>query len=300
VQIILVSSRLGTAKTIHIGGRHIVAVFALFLTSVFFGSAILSWLSIQLRLPVVQELVLSMQHREAQQTEAFVKGNLQALAARLGELQAQMVQLDGLGQRLSERTGLPGLKPANAEPQGGPYVPAPLSESTLRGEIDRLAAQIQDRSEMLSAAENRMREKMVRKEFLPTTLPVAGARLGSSFGRRLDPFGRGNAMHEGLDFVAPMGTPILAAAGGVVVNASYHPEFGNLVEINHGGELISRYAHLSSIDVTVGMAVRRGQPVGRLGTTGRSTGPHLHFEVKENGVALNPALFLGSQLARAR
>ena len=82
-----------------------------------------------------------------------------------------------------------------------------------------------------------------------------------------------------------------------MVNASYHPEFGNLVEVNHGGELITRYAHLSSMSVQVGTPVRRGQQLGTLGTTGRSTGPHLHFEVKENGSALDPAVFLGTLLA---
>lgn len=302
MQIILVSSRFATAKTITIGVRHIVAVFAIFLTAVFFGSAILSWLSIQLRLPLVQELVLSMQQREAHQAEQFVKDNLQAMAAKVGELQAQMVQLDGLGRRLSEKTGaMPPLRKggaAQAEPQGGPFIPAPLSEDALREEIDRLALEIQEKSRSLAAVESKMRETMVRREFLPTTLPVAGgARLGSAFGPRLDPFGRGRASHEGLDFVAPHGTPVLAAAGGVVVNASYHPEFGNLVEINHGGELITRYAHLASMDVEVGGAVRRGQKVGALGTTGRSTGPHLHFEVKENGLPLDPAVFLGRHLA---
>ncbi|MCX8146248.1 MAG: M23 family metallopeptidase [Azovibrio sp.] len=302
MQIILVSSRLATAKTFTIGTRHIVAAFALFLLSVFFGSAILSWLSIQWRLPLVQELVVSMQQREAHQAEQFVRDNLQSMAARLGELQAQMVQLDGLGRRLAERLGgVPSGKKGSAaalEPQGGPFVPAPLSEAALREEIERLAAQIEEKSQSLAAVENRLRENMVRREFLPTTLPVAGgARLGSPFGPRLDPFGRGRASHEGLDFVAPYGTPVLAAAGGVVVNAAYHPEFGNLVEVNHGGELITRYAHLATMDVEVGQAVRRGQRLGSLGNTGRSTGPHLHFEVKENGVPLDPALFLGQQLA---
>jgi len=302
VQIILVSSRFATAKTFTIGVKHIVAVFVFFLTSVFFGSAILSWLSFQLRLPLVQELVLSMQQREAHQAEQFVRDNLQAMATRLGELQAQMVQLDGLGRRLSEKVGtvVPVKKgAAAAEPQGGPFVPAPLSEAALRDEIERLAREIEEKSKSLAAVENSLRENMVRREFLPTTLPVAGgARLGSPFGPRLDPFGRGRASHEGLDFVAPHGTPVLAAAGGVVVNASYHPEFGNLVEINHGGELITRYAHLASMEVEVGQAVRRGQKLGGLGNTGRSTGPHLHFEVKENGVPLDPALFLGRHLAR--
>lgn len=305
MQIILVSSRLAAARTIHIKKRHIVAAFAAFFVAIFLGAAALSWISIQWRLPMIQDVLLSMQQREAHQTERFVTGNLQALAARLGELQAQMIRLDGLGERLSEKTGMkPGLPKGSAqqvEPQGGPFVPAPLTEASLREEIDRLAAQIQDKSIALNAVDAKVRESMIRREFLPTTLPVeGGARLGSSFGPRLDPMGRGRAMHEGLDFVAPHGTPILAAAGGVVVNAAYHPEFGNLVEINHGGEVITRYAHMASMTVAVGTAVRKGQQLGTLGTTGRSTGPHLHFEVKENGVPLDPAVFLSTQLAKGR
>lgn len=302
MQIILVSSHFTTAKTITIGIRHIVAVFAIFLAAVFFGSAILSWLSIQWRLPLVQELVFSMQQRETQQAEKFVKDNLQVMATRVGELQAQMVQLDGLGKRLSEKSGAVVPKKdaaARVEPQGGPFVPAPLSEDSLKEEIERLASQIQDKSMALAAAETKMRETMVRREFLPTTLPIAGeAHLGSAFGPRLDPFGRGRAIHEGLDFVGAHGTAILAAAGGIVVNAAYHPEFGNLIEVNHGGELITRYAHLSTMLVEVGSVVRRGQQIGTLGTTGRSTGPHLHFEVKENGLPLNPSAFLGTHLAK--
>ncbi|MGB4468244.1 MAG: M23 family metallopeptidase [Azovibrio sp.] len=303
MQIILVSSHFTTAKTITIRIQHIVAVFVIFLAAVCFGSAILSWLTIQLRLPLVQELVLSMQRQEAHQAERFVKDNLQVMATRLGEMQARMVQLDGLGRRLAEKAGTGGpLRRGTAapdEPQGGPFIPAPLSEAALSQEIDRLAQDIEAKSKSLAAVENSLRENMVRREFLPTTLPVlGGARLGSPFGLRLDPFGRGRAIHEGLDFVAPPGTPVVAAAGGVVVNAAYHPEFGNLVEINHGGELMTRYAHLASMAVEVGSVVRRGQRLGALGSTGRSTGPHLHFEVKENGHPIDPAVFLERRLAR--
>jgi murein DD-endopeptidase MepM/ murein hydrolase activator NlpD len=306
VQIILVSSRFRTAKTITLRPSHLLAAGGLFLLTVLFGSACLSWLSIHWRLPIVQDLVHSMQQREAAEAGRFVQENLQAMAARLGELQAQMVQLDGLGQRLDEKAGLLGNKarPAGgrvpAEPQGGPFVPAPLDAASLDSEMEQLAARMESRAVSLSALEARLRERQLRRESLPTTLPVAGgAHLGSPFGVRSDPFGRGRAIHEGLDFVAPPGTSILAAADGVVVNAAYHPEFGNLVEISHGGELITRYAHLASMVVEVGNSVRRGQKIGTLGTTGRSTGPHLHFEVKANGAAIDPAGFFGSQLARA-
>jgi murein DD-endopeptidase MepM/ murein hydrolase activator NlpD len=301
VQIILVSSRFSLAKSVDVNMRHIVAALGVFLLAVLCGSSALSWLAVHLRLPMVQAQIEAMQTREMQDKEAKAKSNLQALAARVGELQARMVQLDGLGQHLSSRTGLepPARGPENAN-EGGPFVPMPLDEKKLTEEIDALSQRIETQAERFNNMESLLRAAMVRRAFLPTTMPVAGpSRLGSPFGIRNDPFGRGMALHEGLDFVAPYGAPVLAAAGGVVVNASYHHEFGNLVEINHGGELITRYAHMSAIKVTVGMTVRRGQQVGELGSTGRSTGPHLHFEVRKNGSPLNPSDFLASSsLAR--
>jgi len=123
-------------------------------------------------------------------------------------------------------------------------------------------------------------------------MPVKEAALGSSFGYRSDPIAGLRAMHEGLDFTADVGTPVVSAADGVILSTGYHPDFGNLVEIDHGDGLISRYAHLSRIDAKAGALVKRGTLIGAIGTTGRSTGPHLHFEVRMLGVAQDPALFL--------
>ncbi|MDR0673586.1 MAG: M23 family metallopeptidase [Zoogloeaceae bacterium] len=300
MQVILVSSRFSLAKSINVNMRHIVAVFGVFLLVVLCGSSALSWLAVRLRLPMVQTQIESMQTREMEDKEAKARSNLRALAARVGELQARMVQLDGLGQRLSSMAGLePPARRPEYENEGGPFVPAPIDEKKLEEEIDALSRQVEAQTLSFASMESLLRADMVRRAFLPTTMPVAGpSRLGSPFGVRNDPFGRGVALHEGLDFVAPYGAPVLAAAGGVVVNAGYHHEFGNLVEINHGGELITRYAHMSAIKVTAGATVQRGQQVGELGSTGRSTGPHLHFEVRKNGSPLNPSDFLASSLAR--
>jgi murein DD-endopeptidase MepM/ murein hydrolase activator NlpD len=300
MQMILVSSRFSTAKTIHLDFRHAIAILGFFLVAVLSGSAALSWLSIHWRLPIVQAQIEAMQTRELQAREQQSNAKLQALASRLGKLQARILRLDSLGQHLSTQAGLPLPQTASASiPQGGPFVPARIDEKTLDRELAALANQVETQSMYFSALDALLRENRVRREFLPTSPPVAGgARLGSSFGWRSDPFGRGLAMHEGLDFVAPHGTPILAAAGGVVVNAAFHPEFGNMVEVNHGGELISRYAHMSAFSVAVGDTVRRGQPIGALGSTGRSTGPHLHFEVRKNSLPLDPAIFLSARLAR--
>ena len=138
-----------------------------------------------------------------------------------------------------------------------------------------------------------MLEDRLRKSMLPTSLPVEAQWNASTYGWRVDPFTGERAMHEGVDIVAPTGTKIRAAAAGVVVSTERHPQYGNLVEIDHGKDLTTRYAHSSRILVKVGQLVKRGQPVAEVGTTGRSTGPHLHFEVRRDGKPLDPLDFLG-------
>ncbi len=131
-----------------------------------------------------------------------------------------------------------------------------------------------------------------RGEFLPSEPPIPDGWYSSNFGYRIDPISGQKSYHEGIDFPAPTGTPILAAASGKVINAEWHGDYGRMVDIDHGNGLVSRYAHASSINVREGDLVVRGQQIGQVGTTGRSTGPHLHFEVRLNGAPQNPARFL--------
>lgn len=292
MQIILVSRHMKAARTIAIMPRHILLALAVFFALVFSTSAFFSWLSVHFRLPLVEELMLSLQQREAKKTQDYISNNLQLMATRLGELQAKVLQLDSLGERVS---GLAGDKPPRQTPdagQGGPYVPAPMTAGELHGEIERLAASIDYRSEELVMLESRLLEKRVKERLLPTTLPVKAAVFGSPFGHRNDPIAGSRAMHEGIDFNAETGTPVVAAADGVVASAEPHPEYGNMIDIDHGSGLTSRYAHLSRLNVKAGTLVKRGQEIGAVGSTGRSTGAHLHFEVRMLGVAQNPALFL--------
>lgn len=294
MQIILVSRHLKAARTITIMPRHLVAALFVFVALVFSTSALFSWLSVHLRLPLVEDLMLSLQQQEAKKTRDHLDNNLQLMATRLGELQGKVLQLDSLGERIS---GLVGVKtqpaPNTVRPgQGGPYVAAPLSATELQQEIDRLAGQVEQRSDDLAFLELKLLEKRVKDRLLPTILPVKDASLGSPFGHRSDPIAGLRSMHEGMDFSAEPGTSVVVAADGVVVSAAYHPEYGNLIEIDHGEGLTSRYAHLSRMDVQPGSLIKRGTPIGAVGNTGRSTGPHLHFEVRMLGVAQNPAHFL--------
>ena len=293
MQIILVSRHLKAARTITIMPRHLVMTLAAFVTAVFLTSAVFSWLSVHFRLPLIEDLLTSIQHKESQKTREYVSNNLEMMASRLGELQAQMLQLDHLGDRLS---GMAGVKPKPVINEklaaGGPFVPAPMGANELQREIERLAQAVDSKTEELFLLESKFLEQRVKERLLPTTLPVKNALLGSGFGYRSDPFAGLRAMHEGVDFKADTGEAVYVAADGVVIVASYHPEFGNMIDVDHGDGLLSRYAHLSRIDVQSGSVVKRGDLIGAVGTTGRSTGAHLHFEVRMFGVAQNPAHFL--------
>lgn len=252
--------------------------------------------------PVVGALVKLVTRDEAQQRDRFMRENLDAMARRLGEMQARLVQIESLGERVS---GLAGVNMADfrfAGGQGGMLVEGrPLTLQELQSTMAELEEATGKQADLLTVLESRLFEQKVRNMMLPTQLPVAAASLGSRFGWRIDPFNGRSALHTGMDFQAEPGTPILAAAGGVVVAQESHPAYGNMVEIDHGNELITRYAHASQVFVKQGDVVKRGQRIAAVGTTGRSTGPHLHFEVLVQGVPQDPHKFLaaGSGLAPA-
>ena len=289
MQLILVSRHFKAARTVTIMPRHLLAAGILFIACVLATAGALNWAGGLWFNGGTAEEVPAVQAEAAQHHAA---SNLQAMAARLGELQARVLHLDSIGEKLAGLAGLRREKPDGNGGQGGAFVPAPLSEGELQREIDRLGREVSVRSEELSALEARLLEKRVRERLLPTTLPVRDAYLGSPFGHRADPIAGLRAMHEGIDFNAPPGTPVLAAADGVILSAGWDGDFGKLIEVDHGGGLTTRYAHLSRMDVKAGGVVRRGEPIGAVGNTGRSTGPHLHFEVRMLGVAQNPAQFL--------
>jgi murein DD-endopeptidase MepM/ murein hydrolase activator NlpD len=163
-------------------------------------------------------------------------------------------------------------------------------QSTLL-ELDEVANQ---RFDLMALLESRLFEQKIKKMMVPTQSPVSNANLGSVFGWRVDPISGRSALHTGLDFPANPGTPIYAAAGGVVVTQEFQPEYGNMVEIDHGNELISRYAHSSRVSVKKGDLIKRGQKIAEVGNTGRSTGPHLHFEVLVQGIPQDPQKFLNA------
>ncbi len=221
--------------------------------------------------------------------------DLDALALQLGEMHARIMRLDALSTRLAKMAGIKerDLDAIQAPGAGGPQVnPQDISEAQLQAGIADLAQQIELKSDRLSMLEAMLLQQTMQKNMLPDNSPVNVGYNSSSFGWRVDPFSGRSAFHEGLDFTAATGTPIHAAAGGRVTFAEQTPDYGKIIKINHGSGLETRYAHASELLVKAGDVVRKGQLIARVGNTGRSTGPHLHFEVRRDGAPMDPRKFL--------
>jgi murein DD-endopeptidase MepM/ murein hydrolase activator NlpD len=302
VQIILISDSLAKARSVTISTRHLLAMSLLALSFVFAGSVGLYWLTLryasEVPLPGLQRLLLSAQEAESERSRSFVQQNLNAMAVKLGEIQAQLTRLDALGERLSsiagvrdfrftEAPGLGGASPALLPPQN-------LSLAEFSEKLALLSRQVESRNDMLGVLDAQLFEQAVKKRLLPTMMPVAASYNASSFGRRIDPFTGQWAMHEGIDFLADQGSPVTAAASGIVQFAGFHPQYGYMIDLDHGNDLVTRYAHLSKLFVKEGEVVQRSKRIALSGNTGRSTGPHLHFEVRFRGVAQNPARFVSA------
>ena len=245
----------------------------------------------------LQNMVLSDQRKEAQRAQMYMEEHLAAMALKVGELQGQLLRLDGLGEKLAKVAGLkPQELPTNAPGRGGAESSSmPTRAWTIEEfarEVQSLTRTIEERTDQLSVLEALLVQDSVNKKFLPSYAPVDFVQFSSNFGYRIDPFTGTQSFHEGIDFHGDKGTSVLAAASGKVVAAEWHSQYGKMIEIDHGNGLTSRYAHASRLDVKEGDLVVRGQKIAEIGSTGRSTGPHLHFEVRLNGVPQNPARFM--------
>jgi murein DD-endopeptidase MepM/ murein hydrolase activator NlpD len=298
MDIILVSTRLAQSRTIRVTGTQIaMVVVMLFGLSLMVSGWVYSVMHRMSATPVENAAAASGEPLPPAANPAYVAANLNALAVRLGEMQAQLLRLDSFGARLAK---LVGVKPEefkfDEKPgRGGPVIePASrdLSMDELGREIGALARSIEERSDMFGTLDSLLRDERLKQKVLPTQAPVTVGYHSSDYGMRRDPFTGRKAFHSGIDFVAPYGTPFTAAAAGVIVSAERHPEYGNMIEIDHGNGLHSRYGHASKLLVKVGDVVLKGQEIGLIGNTGRSTGTHLHFEVRKGDVFLDPKTFL--------
>jgi murein DD-endopeptidase MepM/ murein hydrolase activator NlpD len=234
--------------------------------------------------------------------------HLNALARRMGQLQAEVLRLNALGQRLTRMAGIdPREFNFNAEPaMGGPERGIGGSVSIDVGTtLDRLGAEIDKKRERLAALEGLLLDRKLSAAVTPAGWPVDGGWVSSGFGMRADPFTGQQSFHDGVDIASRLDSRVLAMGDGVVSYSGEKAGYGIMVEVTHESGLVTRYAHTRSTLVKVGDRVARGNPIATVGTTGRSTGPHLHFEVVRNGQAVNPARYLQhgtpmSQLAAQR
>jgi murein DD-endopeptidase MepM/ murein hydrolase activator NlpD len=242
------------------------------------------------------------QQAQLHDTRDEAQREVNALAARLGELQAEANRLNALGERLT-RIGQLGdgefdfNKPVGVGGEGPVH---DMAAGDLRGGMDQLGAQLTDSGKQLSVLESLLFNRELDRSATPSRMPILNTYITSGYGGRADPFGGGRGFHKGIDFHARKGDPVLAVADGVVSYAGVRSGYGNVVEVDHGNGYVTRYAHNSRLVVRVGDLVRSGQQIAKAGSTGRSTGAHVHFEVWQDGRVLNPRKFLGEHAATKR
>lgn len=278
MNVIVVSSRL--AKAVSLGPLQLalfaLPVLVLLLVAAFFAG---NW--------------VASRPQSARALTPADRATMNALAVQIGELQARLTRMDQLAVEVGKRTGLD-VKPFLSEqpvPRGGVFRSTDrLTLAELTEALQQSSAQSQGYLDALSVAQTLLFQPKTSQ--LPVHAPIATGMQTSSFGWRSDPFRGTQAFHEGLDFSAPSGTPIQAAADGQVRFAGWHAQYGNMIDLDHGNGVTSRYAHASELLVKEGDTVKVGQDIALVGSTGRSTGPHLHFEIRFLGVAQNPLRFV--------
>lgn len=299
MNIILVSDQ--STRNFKLSGKHVALFAGVLIAAVFSLALALNFFSLhyadQIRVPVLRELLVNPHEEKRKREEAVLHDNLNNMAVKLGQVQAQMLRLDELGKRLAKLSGINigDLVYDQVPGQGGLSLSPSarvLSFEHLNTSLNDLSYGLNERADQFGALDMFLQRERLSKRLFPSMLPVDTKWFSSGYGYRIDPFSGKRTFHAGVDFAAKRGTPIKAAAGGVVVYSARHADYGKMVEIDHGNDLVSRYAHASKLLVKLGQVVTQGQIIAEVGSTGRSTGPHLHFEIRHKGVAKNPSHFL--------
>jgi len=240
--------------------------------------------------------VLADQKKQIEDLRQKLQLRVDAMAMRLGEMNAHVIRLDALGKRLTEMADIDSRE-FNFDrdpPRGGPEGEGTSAEiPDLSSMLNQLQQRVDLRESQLSALENLILARELKQEIHPEGRPVANGFISSYFGERADPFDGREAFHKGVDFAGVPGSNVTAVAAGIVTWAGERSGYGKLVEINHGDGFVTRYAHNERTLVNVGETVKRGEPVALMGSTGHSTGPHVHFEVLRNGRQVDPLSFVG-------
>jgi len=240
---------------------------------------------------------LDEQQAELSNTKRHAKEQLAALTLRMAELQARLLRLDALGERLTSIAKLDqgefdfSQPPALGGPESAGLGDAYQAPDFLQV-VEQLTSRIENREQQLDTLEALLAKRKIQRDVFIAGRPVKKGWMSSRFGRRTDPFKGHVAWHNGVDFAGKLGSEVIAVASGVVTWSDKRQGYGQLVEINHSNGFSTRYAHNAEHLVKVGDVVKKGQVVALMGSSGRSTGPHVHFEVFKNGRPVDPAAYI--------
>lgn len=304
MNIIFVSHQHGKTRSLTLSNRKILLYVMLFLAvvaAVFFSGYRVAENGdgVEARQAFVQKWhnELSEKRQEIEKIEVNTKEQVQALSIRMAELHARLIRLDALGQYLLSASGIDDSEfDFSSPPAVGGSAENPISESYQAPDflqsIEALASGIEQREQKLVILNRVLGNKEFESDRYLSGKPIKKGWLSSYFGRRNDPFTGKAAWHHGLDFAAKDGSDIIAVAAGVVTWAGKRSGYGNMVEVNHGGGYVTRYAHAKKVLIKVGDVVDKGQAVALIGSTGRSTGPHVHFEVLRDNKPVNPLQYV--------
>lgn len=305
MQIILMHPHRLQDRQLKLTPGHLALGMLALLALIFMGALTLSTLMLrfggEIRLPFLQQAISSVKREEAAARSRPVREDVALMTLKLGDMQARIMRLDSLGQRVQQLAGVsPETFNFNEIPgRGGLQSIGTYRDSErdislheLRQVMDALDSGLEHRADYLSAVESALMERRESLRQISAIHPVSGAINSSPFGLRADPFTGQTAFHEGMDFAAPEDAPIVAAAAGIVITAGQHEQYGNMIDISHGNDIVTRYAHAARLRVRRGDIVRQGQHIADVGSTGRSTGTHLHFEVLVKDLAQDPQALL--------
>ena len=298
MNIILLSKFRGRPVRIQIGSPVQMAILGAFALVIASGVGVLGYWWGQStkssdRLASVQS-ELQLQRELIEQTRFNAHADLDALAARLGQIQAHATRLNALGQKL---VSIAKLDPAEFNFEESPGVGGPEDSlgsvnMDFGSEIDAIVSELEDREQQLGVLENILLSSHMKEEVFPEGRPIKRGWISSYYGMRTNPFTGKLQFHKGMDFAGKSGSNVLAVAGGVVTWSGKRYGYGNMVEVNHGNGFVTRYGHNRENLVSVGDTVKKGQQIALMGSTGRSTGPHVHFEVLKNGRQIDPQRFV--------
>lgn len=307
MNILLVSERLGCSGCINLSRRNIIiAVTGLFLAiPLVSGYVGYRWASegnfADGTFSAKMQAEFAQQRQEIDEAKRTAEENLAALTVRLGQMQAHVIRLDALGQRLTKMAKLDkgefdfGNPPAQGGPEsseGGAVIQLP----DFLSQLDALSNQLDDRSQQLSVLESVLLNQSVQAEVTPKGVPSHTGFISSHFGLRNDPFTGRIAVHKGVDIAGKQGSEVVSVAAGVVTWSGNRLGYGNMVEVTHGNGYVTRYGHNDKNLVKLGEMIKKGQPIAQMGSTGRSTGPHVHFEVYYNGQAVDPMKYIRASM----